>query len=420
MHNIKNAQELFAEELHKSLRNLYDPAILVRGKLPPLFAIQDSANSGATLRRILIDSIQSLKPDASVPLHTQTWRVYQILTYRFIEQVSQKEVADDLNLSIRQLRRLEKIAVQSLAYYLWVKYDLGKKWESSLPLLSEETTGPIVESLPNSVLELERLKQSFVSEVSDLKMIMDTSMKTVRPLLTSIGMEIEDQIPSDLPKITVKLPPFRQALFNLLSLVSRNISGGRLYLQAKSGEGTIQLQLTVRLGRKISQDMVSKEELDITCQLVKIAGGEFLSLKEEPNGVLTAIIRLPVVEQVPVLVIDDNIDTLHLVERFLTATRFRYLGSSNPEQALAIARGTPPRVILLDVMLPGIDGWELLGRLREHPITRSIPIIVCTFLPQEELALSLGAAEFIRKPVSQQKLLSALDHLIDRPSIELH
>jgi CheY-like chemotaxis protein len=123
----------------------------------------------------------------------------------------------------------------------------------------------------------------------------------------------------------------------------------------------------------------------------------------------TVKLAFPAAEQIPVLVIDDNVDTLRLIQRYLAGTRYRFIGTPDPAQALELAQQTSPRIIVLDVMLPGIDGWELLGRLREHPKTRGIPIIVCTILPQEALALTLGAAEFIRKPVHQQALLSALD-----------
>ena len=83
-----------------------------------------------------------------------------------------------------------------------------------------------------------------------------------------------------------------------------------------------------------------------------------------------------------------------------------------------MAEESAPQVIVVDVMLPGIEGWELLGRLRTHPKTRDVPIIVCTILPQEQLALSLGAAEFLRKPINREALLSALDRQTDPRSIE--
>jgi len=66
---------------------------------------------------------------------------------------------------------------------------------------------------------------------------------------------------------------------------------------------------------------------------------------------------------------------------------------------------------LLDVMLPGVDGWELLGRLREHPQLKGLPVIVSTILPQESLAMALGAAAFLCKPVTQEAFLQTLNSL---------
>ena len=87
------------------------------------------------------------------------------------------------------------------------------------------------------------------------------------------------------------------------------------------------------------------------------------------------------------------------------------LGVRDPTQAVKVAEAATPAAILLDVMLPGVDGWELLGRLREHPQMQEVPVIVCTILPQERVALTLGAAAFLRKPVSREALLAALDQL---------
>jgi CheY-like chemotaxis protein len=67
---------------------------------------------------------------------------------------------------------------------------------------------------------------------------------------------------------------------------------------------------------------------------------------------------------------------------------------------------------MVDVMMPQVDGWEVLGQLREHPLSSHIPIVVHTILAQEELALSLGASAFLRKPVTRQDFLAALDRLI--------
>jgi len=71
-----------------------------------------------------------------------------------------------------------------------------------------------------------------------------------------------------------------------------------------------------------------------------------------------------------------------------------------------------PQIIVLDVMMPQTDGWRVLSRLRQHPLTSNIPVIVCTILAQEALALSLGANAFLRKPVTRQAFLAALDRQV--------
>jgi CheY-like chemotaxis protein len=110
---------------------------------------------------------------------------------------------------------------------------------------------------------------------------------------------------------------------------------------------------------------------------------------------------------------------LHLFERYLNNLGYTFVGSPNPEEAIDLASKYSPCLILLDVMLPGVDGWELLARLREHPGVRRIPVVVSTILPQEQLALALGAADFVRKPISQARLLALLDRLTGPGSLKV-
>jgi len=67
-------------------------------------------------------------------------------------------------------------------------------------------------------------------------------------------------------------------------------------------------------------------------------------------------------------------------------------------------------------MMPGMDGWSLLGRLHEHPATRPIPVLVCTIVAQEEMAIALGATGYLQKPVTRRGFLDALDALVDPPA----
>lgn len=103
-----------------------------------------------------------------------------------------------------------------------------------------------------------------------------------------------------------------------------------------------------------------------------------------------------------VLVVDDQPDTLHLMIDMLKADCRLKLATSG-ERALALCQlDTPPDLVLLDVVLPGMDGFEVARRLRQHPASSGIPIVMVSALEEQELhqkALELGAVDFIRKPV---------------------
>ena len=121
---------LFVRELAQVLHHLYDPGTLRRSPLLRLLGVDQRANAILELRHILTAAIQALKPEPSVPPGSHVWRVHQVLYYRFAEQSTQREVASELGLSIRQLRRHEKTAVQVLGDYVWNAYDLEHKGAS--------------------------------------------------------------------------------------------------------------------------------------------------------------------------------------------------------------------------------------------------------------------------------------------------
>ncbi len=120
---------------------------------------------------------------------------------------------------------------------------------------------------------------------------------------------------------------------------------------------------------------------------------------------------MPVYEQETVLVIDDNADFIQLLRRYASGTRFRVVGFQDPRVALRALATVQPRAIVLDVMMPNMDGWEMLRRLRRDAATASLPIIVCTMLKQPELAHALGGTFFLAKPITQADFLAALARL---------
>jgi CheY-like chemotaxis protein len=87
------------------------------------------------------------------------------------------------------------------------------------------------------------------------------------------------------------------------------------------------------------------------------------------------------------------------------------VGLTDPAQVLPLARKLQPALITLDVMMPRLDGWEILQALQLDEKTRGIPVIICSAWEEPELARSLGAAAFLKKPIVRFTLLNALEKL---------
>jgi len=121
-----------------------------------------------------------------------------------------------------------------------------------------------------------------------------------------------------------------------------------------------------------------------------------------------------VVQPATILLVDDNPDTLRLFRRYLSGGGYRPIEARDGRQALELARQVQPRAIVLDIMLPSQDGWEILQALRHDLKTEHIPVVICSVLHQEELAQALSATAYLTKPVSRDALLATLRRVMAR------
>jgi CheY-like chemotaxis protein len=402
---------------------LYNPAKLQQSPFCDLLAADNRRVSPAVLSRLLTDAIQAVKPGPDVPVSAHAWRLFHILTYRYVEQSSQKEVAIDLALSVRQLRRLEQDAVQVLADYLRTHGPVESKTRPS-PTAQTTDTGP---GAPPGRTERDRelawVQESFPRESANFAEVFDGVLRTIAPLLEATRTQVETSSLQDLnlPPVAGQAATLRQALLSLLTAIAHAAPAGHLTLTIAPRPQDVCVQaLAVQgtEGHSATREEVM-ENLEMTRDLLRLTGGTLITPPHwQPGKTFTATLRLPLAEQVCILVIDDNVDTLQLVQRFLQGSRYRFIGVRDPELALDQALSLSPSLIMLDVMLPGVDGWELLGRVRENPALHKTPVIISTILPQEQLALTLGAAAFLRKPVTQETLLTTLDRLLQGTETE--
>ena len=109
-----------------------------------------------------------------------------------------------------------------------------------------------------------------------------------------------------------------------------------------------------------------------------------------------------------VLIIDDNEGLVNLLGRYLTEQACRVVAAADGQEGLRLTQELLPDAIVLDVMMPGMHGWEVLQRIRNHPQTAEIPVIICSVVNNPELAQALGASTFLPKPVRQEDVLAAL------------
>jgi len=398
--------EWFTEAVQAALQHLYDPAALRVSRLLKLFDVGEQAHPAAALRRILIEAVEGRKPDESIPLQSNAWREYHILYFRFVEQSLQGEVADDLGLSTRHLRRHEGQALALLAKDLWQRFHLGDPHSGDAP--ATDAAAKAVEQTPSYEEEIHWLQASHAPQHVDVASLLEGITERVRPILHARGTALEVQIAPELPAVAVQTVPATQAITSLLLSAATQAESGILHISAQQA-GDVVVVTVQPQGKSAAATAAPDREQWATAQsLLQLTGGGVRRAGPRRDYIR---ISLPIAGGVSVLAIDDNPDTLHLLMRYVSGTRYRLVGVENPDQALALAQTAAPDIITVDVMLPGMDGWDLLGRLREHPSLRHVPVIVCTILPQDQLAYALGADGFVRKPVKREEFLLALDRV---------
>ena len=109
-----------------------------------------------------------------------------------------------------------------------------------------------------------------------------------------------------------------------------------------------------------------------------------------------------------VLVVDDDPAVHDLLARHLRRDGYRVASAKNGAEALDMARENPPDAVTLDVLMPDKDGFSVLSEFKEDPALAKIPVIMLTFIDDRSRGLSLGASEYLGKPIDQDKLLAAL------------
>ena len=330
--------------------------------------------------------------------------------------------------------------------------------EESLPDLKRiHQSGMHLLALINDVLDLAKVeagKMETLAEDFAVEDLIEEVTAASHPLLTKNSNSLRVERTNELGVAHQDKAKIRQALLNLLSNAAKFTHDGKITLTLErfvEGE-TDHLRFAVsdtgigipddKLG-KIFQEFGQADDsttrdyggtglgLPISRRLCQLLGGT-LSVESVPGSGSTFTIRLPavlpgtqvtsVIEEAvarteaeisairdaagsgTVLIIDDEADARDIMQRLLASKGFEVVTASSGEEGLRLAHELQPSVITLDVMMPQMDGWAVLRALKADPDLRDIPVIMVTMLEDRSKAYSLGATEYLVKPVDRVQL----------------
>jgi signal transduction histidine kinase/DNA-binding response OmpR family regulator len=306
--------------------------------------------------------------------------------------------------------------------------------------------------LINAVLDLSKIeagKMDLYLETFDIRGLARDIAAVIQPLAEKNANRLEVRAGENLGTMHADLTKVRQSLFNLLSNACKFTERGTVALAvaregddvgewitfavSDTGIGLTPEQIG-RLFQEFSQAEASTTRryggtglgLALSRRLCQMMGGE-ITVTSAPDEGSTFTIRLPAVvsetksEPAPptagpaetaaagtVLVIDDEPTVRDLMQRFLVKEGFRVALATGGEDGLRLARELRPDAITLDVMMPGMDGWAVLSALKADPDLAEIPVIMLTIVDDKNLGYSLGASDYLTKPLDRERLLSVL------------
>lgn len=302
-------------------------------------------------------------------------------------------------------------------------------------------------SLINNVLDLSKIeagRMELYLESFSVEAMLDDVVGTAAALVQQKDNELVVERGPDLGDMHADLTKVRQTLFNLLSNAAKFTERGTISLSARRDvvDGGAWLEFTVTdTGIGIPADKLESvfDEftqadastarkfggtglgLAITRRFCRMMGGDVRVESELGAGTkfrvrLPARVQAPALPQVElptsvvagagqsILVIDDDPAARDLMLRSLSRDGFRVVTAASGDEGIELARRERPVAITLDVMMPGKDGWAVLADLKADPELAAIPVIMVSMLEDRTLGYTLGAAEYLTKPVDRREL----------------
>jgi signal transduction histidine kinase/DNA-binding response OmpR family regulator len=320
-------------------------------------------------------------------------------------------------------------------------------------------------NLINTVLDIAKIEAGRVDVLPAnfrLAPLIDLCINTAQPLLQP-NVVLEKQVDENLTTVYSDQDKIRQIVLNLLSNAAKFTPAGKITLTVEQhGEN---LHITVAdtgigisaealpnifkefeqadatttrkfggtgLGLTISRNLARLLGGDVTVESVLGSGSTFtlvIPVRYERDLSQLQTSTLPTADLQPasaanetpdtgadftkkhILVIDDDPDAVYLLQENLEQKEYEISGCGNGLDGIQMARKQRPQIILLDILLPGADGWQVLHELKNDPTTANIPVILHTIVDKKALGFQLGAADYLLKPLDPIAVREALERV---------
>jgi CheY-like chemotaxis protein/anti-sigma regulatory factor (Ser/Thr protein kinase) len=268
-------------------------------------------------------------------------------------------------------------------------------------------------------------------------------LSTMSGLIKDKPIQMKNEIEPNLPAVKADAIRVRQVMINLLSNAAKFTEEGSISVNVglfKDEFHKTKVKISVtdtgpgiskkdqeKLFQPFSQVDASPTRktggtglgLSICQQLINMHGGKIWVESEVGQG-STFHFTLPLYHKESelalqgnktILAIDDDSQVIGLYERYLQPQGYQVAPLTNPSRAVEYAKKIKPFAITLDIMMPGVDGWSVLDALKADPDTRNIPVIICSIVENIEKGFSLGASDYLVKPILEEDLVNSLDRL---------
>ena len=379
----------FVESLINCLRHLYDLPYLQKN---PIIISPDKVIVGQALRQELIFAIEAMNPEGNISTLSNESRTYNLLHLRYIQKKSIKEITQFFGISNRQAYRDLRKSEQNLCATFWERNSGSVDSDNQINISDTQSDISIIEP---------------VFQSTDLIVILQNAIQTTRTLSLKQATPIILNFDKQPSYVFLEETIAYQVLVSLISFTVRKAHiGSDIKINVTQTASQILIDFAFQQEEKGLESQIMD---DLILQLLKRLGWQ-LDISDYESCFQNFRLSIPCLK-IKILIVDDNEGLVALLTRHLADQAYGVYSTTKATECIKLAQELSPDIIILDIMLPEINGWDLLQQIKINPQTKHIHVIICSVMKEPELAKSLGASAYLAKPIRKSELLATIQKL---------